>query len=66
MDLDPFPIHAGHSAPHSSSRLSGSPRHRTRAQAYNLDLKAFFDFVPDILALDGVFSFWNGLGATSE
>lgn len=31
------------------------------------DLKAFFEVIPDILNADnGRFSFWNGLGATSE
>lgn len=31
------------------------------------DLKAFFEVIPDILdAENGRFSFWNGLGATSE
>ena len=32
-----------------------------------IDLKAFFELLPDILnGPDAVFSFWNGLGATSE
>lgn len=31
------------------------------------DLKAFFDVIPDILEPEaGLFSFWNGLGATSK
>ncbi|KAK4687603.1 type IV protein arginine methyltransferase, partial [Tremellales sp. Uapishka_1] len=31
------------------------------------DLKAFFEVLPDILdGEDGIFSFWNGLGATSQ
>lgn len=30
------------------------------------DLKSFFEVLPDILDPKGVFSFWNGLGATSE
>ena len=32
-----------------------------------VDLKAFFEILLDILEPEnGVFSFWNGLGATSE
>jgi len=31
------------------------------------DLKAFFEVIPDIIEPEnGRFSFWNGLGATSE
>lgn len=31
------------------------------------ELKAFFEIVPDLLeGPESVFSFWNGLGATSE
>jgi protein arginine N-methyltransferase 2 len=31
------------------------------------DLKAFFEVLPDILEPEnGIFSFWNGLGATSQ
>lgn len=37
----------------------------TFAEGYE-DLKAFFDHIPDLLEpTEGVFSFWNGLGATS-
>ncbi|ORY23543.1 S-adenosyl-L-methionine-dependent methyltransferase [Naematelia encephala] len=37
----------------------------TFAEGYE-DLKAFFDILPDILEPEhGVFSFWNGLGATN-
>ncbi|KAK8844678.1 arginine N-methyltransferase 2 [Kwoniella newhampshirensis] len=37
----------------------------TFAEGYE-DLKAFFEVIPDILdAENGVFSFWNGLGATN-
>lgn len=33
----------------------------------DVDLKSFFEVLPDILdSEEGVFSFWNGLGATSE
>lgn len=38
----------------------------TFAEGYE-DLKAFFEFLPDLLdPSEGIFSFWNGLGATSE
>lgn len=31
------------------------------------DLKSFFEALPDILEAEhGIFSFWNGLGATSK
>ncbi|WVQ94235.1 arginine N-methyltransferase 2 [Kwoniella sp. CBS 9459] len=37
----------------------------TFAEGYE-DLKAFFEVIPDILdAENGIFSFWNGLGATN-
>ena len=40
---------------------------QSRAGTDFADLKAFFEVLPDILnGQDAVFSFWNGLGATSE
>ncbi|EKD01657.1 hypothetical protein A1Q2_04028 [Trichosporon asahii var. asahii CBS 8904] len=36
----------------------------TFAEGYE-DLKAFFEILPDILDPEGIFSFWNGLGATN-
>jgi protein arginine N-methyltransferase 2 len=36
-------------------------------QADVADLKAFFEYLPDLLdGEEATFSFWNGLGATSE
>lgn len=46
-------------------RLGGATAD-TRAPRSCPDLKAFFEVLPDILeAESGVFSFWNGLGATN-
>jgi protein arginine N-methyltransferase 2 len=50
-------VSLAHDAPSAENgRLADTP-----------DLKAFFEALPDILeAGHGIFSFWNGLGATSE